>query len=150
LTGTWLPKDLSVAPPAQTLTCDLRRVCYWLIKDGDKQSLARQELLQATGPDAGTVPPNVSDPAPYIIASNVKSFGLEYFDGSTWQTSWDGTKLDSNTGFPIGPPAAIAVNITLISPATTPGARDRETSYRHVVAIPAANSFAQNQQPTTP
>jgi prepilin-type N-terminal cleavage/methylation domain-containing protein len=139
LTGSWLPKDLTRIQEGQTQTSDLRRVVYWLVKEGNKTGLARQELSNVTAQDAGNLPPEVSDPGSHVIAPEVTKFSLEYFDGTQWQTSWDGTALDASSSLPIGPPALIAVNITIVRPAHAAGEKARETSYRHVVAIPSAN-----------
>jgi prepilin-type N-terminal cleavage/methylation domain-containing protein len=139
LTGSWLPKDLTRIQEGQTMTSDLRRVVYWLVKDGKKTGLARQELTAVTGQDAAALPPDVGDPSSFIIAPEVKKFTVEYFDGTTWQSSWDGTTLDVNSSLPMGPPALIAINITIVTPAHRAGEKDRETNFRHVVAIPTAN-----------
>ena len=139
LTGSWLPKDLTRIQEGQTQTSDLRRVVYWLVTTGSKTGLARQELTNVTAQDAGNLPPEVSDPGSFVIAPEVTKFSLEYFDGTQWQTSWDGTALDANSSLPIGPPALIAINITIARPAHATGEKARETNYRHVVAIPSAN-----------
>jgi prepilin-type N-terminal cleavage/methylation domain-containing protein len=139
LTGSWLPKDLTRIQEGQTQTSDLRRVVYWLVRTGSKTGLARQELTNVTAQDAGNLPPEVSDPGSFVIAPEVTKFSLEYFDGTQWQTSWDGTALDASSSLPIGPPALIAINITIARPAHAAGEKARETNYRHVVAIPSAN-----------
>jgi len=153
LTGRGVPKDLTLPSGSNpTLTSDLRRVTYWLVAG---KGLARQETTVVTGTDVTSssppaIPPSVSDPEPYIIAPEVKSFSLEYYDGSTWQSSWDGTTTDSTTGYPIGPPMAIAVTITLEIPSHG-GGKPKQVTRRHVVAIPTANSAGQSQpQPITP
>jgi hypothetical protein len=142
LTGSWLPKDLTQIKDGQTQTSDLRRVVYWLVKDGPRKGLARQEMTAVTGMDAGNLPPDVPDPGSFVIAPEVTRFSLEYFDGTNWQTSWDGTTLDTNSSLPIGPPALIAINITIATPSAKSGEKAKETKYRHVVAIPVANIAA--------
>jgi hypothetical protein len=37
--------------------------------------------------------PTTPDPDVEILCRNVKSFTLQYFDGTTWQTDWDSTAL---------------------------------------------------------
>lgn len=37
--------------------------------------------------------PTVPDPEIEILCRNVKSFDLQYYDGTTWQTDWDSTAL---------------------------------------------------------
>jgi len=150
LTGRSVPYDLSQPPQSQpTLTSDLRRVTYWVIPG---KGLARFEETQVTGGDVFTTPPNippsVDNPESSIIAREVKSISFEYYDGSTWQQSWDGTTVDpsGNTTRPIGPPAAVAFTITLTVPN---GQKNRDVTYRHVVAVQTANNFAA-ASPTTP
>jgi prepilin-type N-terminal cleavage/methylation domain-containing protein len=138
LTGRWVPKDLTqppLSPPSQT--CDLRRVTYWMTSKG----LARQEVRQVMGADAQVLPPDsVTDEALYVIGPEVTNFSIEYFDGTNWQTTWDGTTLDTTTSRPIGPPAAIAFTITFRAPRQGMP-EGREITYRHVVAIPTANNL---------
>jgi hypothetical protein len=81
----------------------------------------------------------VSDPGSHVIAPEVTKFSLEYFDGSEWQTSWDGTELDFNSSLPMGPPALIAINITISTPTGRSGEKMKETSFRQVVAVQSAN-----------
>lgn len=142
LTGSWLPKDLTRVQDGQTQTCDLRRVVYWLVKEGNKKGLARQELTAVTGSDAAQLPPEVPDPASHVIAPEVTKFRVEYFDGTEWQTTWDGTELDSSSSLPMGPPSLIAINITISTPTGRAGEKAKETNIRHVIAIPSANVTA--------
>ena len=142
LTGSWLPKDLTRIQEGQTQTSDLRRVVYWLVREGSKKGLARHEMTAVTGMDAGNLPPDVPDPGSCVIAPEVTESRLEYFDGTEWQTTWDGTTLDTNSSLPIGPPALIAINITITTPSHKSGEKAKETKYRHVVAIPSANITA--------
>jgi hypothetical protein len=155
LTGRGVPKDMTQpSQAAPTLTSDLRRVTYWLVRDGGQvKGLARYETTLVTGTDVTanttpTLPPEVQNPDSYIIAPEVKEFTVEYFDGTNWQTSWDGTTQDSTTSYPIGPPMAIAFTITLELPGHGQE-KGKETTYRHVVAIPASNSTLQQNQAQT-
>ncbi len=115
---------------------DTRRIDYWLAGGGGL-GLARLEQTAITGDDAapGTTPPDVSDPnSKVIIAPEVKSLQFQYFDGSAWQDSWDGTQLGADGVTPLGPPAAVAITIGLAQP----DGGDLKM-YRHVVGIQAAN-----------
>ena len=107
---------------------DLRRITYWLM--GGK-GLARQELAQVTSDDAASDPPD--DPS-LVIAGEVADLEFSYFDGTAWQDSWDGTTLGPDGQNPIGPPVAVAINLTL----STPDHRGKKT-YRRVVLIQTAN-----------
>jgi hypothetical protein len=116
---------------------DIRRISYWFINDGAGSGLAKQEVTSATGNDMQTTPPDVSDPSNLIIAPEVKNVLFEYFDGSDWQSSWDGTTMSGDGITPIGPPAAIRITLTVVQ-------RDgvHTTDYQHVVALPGGNNFS--------
>jgi prepilin-type N-terminal cleavage/methylation domain-containing protein len=152
LTGRGVPRDLTQpAQSAPTLTSDLRRVTYWLVRDGGQvRGLARHETTLVTGTEVTAssppaIPPPGADVDSCIIAPEVKDFTVEYFDGTSWQSSWDGTTQDSTTSNPIGPPMAIAFTIT-VEVQGHGQEKGRQSTYRHVVAIPAANSTLQQNQ----
>jgi hypothetical protein len=122
----------------------LRRISYWLSGgDGSPLGLARQEVKIETSDDAlSTVPPDIPDEPSYVIAEEVRSLNFQYFDGTNWQDSWDGTALGGSDGMtPLGPPMAIAITIGLVPPSTEKrGGKEPELKYyRHVVALPSAN-----------
>lgn len=116
---------------------DLRRISYWLL-EGDGGGLARQDLTRVTAEDVQALPPDVSDPESFLVAPEVKELTFQYFDGSSWQDSWDGGETK-------GPPLAIAITLRLTSPGD-----DQGTVYRHVVAIPTANGRASDQNTSQP
>lgn len=121
---------------------DLRRISYWLVEAGDTQGLARQEIKVATSQEAATLPPGIDNEASYLIADEVRSVSFSYFDGTTWQDSWDSTQLGSDGKTPIGPPRAIAITLGIQRPGSSPsnsGAEPPIKTYRHVVAILSAN-----------
>jgi hypothetical protein len=124
-------------------TSDLRSVSIWLV---DGKGLARNEMTAITSDDAPTAEPNFSDAGKYVFAPQVQAVQFQYFDGQEWQDSWDGTQLGGSDGnTPIGPPLAIAITITLRSPAPEEsGAPARK--YKHVIALPATNGFTQANQ----
>lgn len=139
-----VPRELiKTDPTQQALVCDLRRISYWQITS---RGLARQEVIQATSTDLATVPPDIDDAESYVIAPEVKDVSFQYWDGTTWLDYWDGSELGGVTGdIPIGPPSAIAITLTF----NRRGADNVELEesslpkYRHVVNIPAGNSFPQ-------
>jgi hypothetical protein len=145
-TGGTDSNDPSVAQPS-----DLRRITYWLAGDpASPLGLARQEVEFVTSNDQiNVVPPDVPDPGSFVIAEEVKSLQFQYFDGQNWQDTWDGTQPGSDGVTPMGPPALIAITLTVAR--TSPGGRSQDDpnprQYRHVVAIPTANNF--NAQPPT-
>jgi hypothetical protein len=134
---------------AEGAASDLRRITYWMVNGGGEvQGLARQELVRVTGQEADTLPPGGADPVQHILAPEVTSLSFEYFDGASWQASWDGNAPGPDGDTPVGPPAAIAVTITLRRGLATPaGDEPRIATYRHVVALPAANGPADQTLP---
>jgi hypothetical protein len=46
-----------------------------------------------------------------VLCRNVRAFSLRYFDGYTWQESWDSTTLDNAL------PLAVAMTLELDDPA---------------------------------
>jgi hypothetical protein len=128
--------------PSAPIVSDLRRVTYWLAGGtGASMGLARQEVKVPTSDDQiNTLPPNVGNEGSFVIAPQVKTLTFEYFDGTTWQTSWDGTQVGSNGQTPIGPPLAIRITLTIAGPTTGTGATGQDRTYQHVVAIPTANN----------
>jgi prepilin-type N-terminal cleavage/methylation domain-containing protein len=131
------------------VTSDLRCISYWMAPGG----LARWEGKLVTSQDVGTLlasggaPPGV-DEAGAVLAPEVRSLELSYFDGSNWQDTWDSTTLGNDGITPIGSPRAIAIVLGVVRPAS--GGRPEEVKkYRHVVAIQTANgtTLLNNQQP---
>jgi hypothetical protein len=113
---------------------DIRRITYWLTEGG----LARQELKIITSDDvANLMPPGLPDEGQYVIAEEVRGVKFEYFDGTDWQDSWDGTTPGADNVTPIGPPRAIRITVGLVKPGAGPDAPVR--THVHVVAIPTAN-----------
>ncbi len=135
------------AAPASELTSDLRCVMYWIVMNGSEPAgLARCEMKQATSQDIDLPPTNLPDQNKYIIAPEVKAILFEYWDGTAWQTSWDGTQPASEDGIvPLGPPSAIRVTVTFRRSATD--SSDGAT-YQNVYALPTGNNFP--QKATTP
>jgi prepilin-type N-terminal cleavage/methylation domain-containing protein len=138
-----ISSDLSSNSTTQTVTSDLRRVTYWLAGGtGAPLGLARQEVKQATSDDALiTAPPDIPDEVTFVIAEEVQSVAFRYFDGTAWQTTWDGTQVNSANGTPVGPPQAVEITLSITTPGahTQAGDNSNVKTYRHVVAIPTAN-----------
>ncbi len=124
---------------------DQRVIEYWVTGNG---GLARQEIAVVTA-SADNLPlaRGTGNEGQYVIAPEVTSVEFSYFDGTDWQTSWDSTALGSDNKTPIGPPLAVAVELTIITPATA-DRDERKQSYRHVVAIPTANGLPQSTDST--
>jgi hypothetical protein len=134
--GTNNPNDPNSFAGAPSGFSDTRRIDYWLAGGGGL-GLARMEQTNLTDDDVlpGNSPPDVSDAgSKLIIAPEVKSLQFQYFDGASWQDSWDGTQTGADGITPLGPPAAVAVTIGL-----APADGGDVKSYRHVIAIQTAN-----------
>jgi prepilin-type N-terminal cleavage/methylation domain-containing protein len=138
-----VPREVSFAaadpsnPNSQLVVSDLRRITYWLAGGDPPLGLARQEIKPVTADEAtGSLTPDVDEEAAQVIAEEVKSLEFSYFDGTSWQSSWDGTAAGSDGSTPRGPPLAIAIKVGI----RPTGSKSEElTYYRHVVALPTAN-----------
>jgi hypothetical protein len=120
---------------------DLRRVTYWLSAVGDG-GLARQDLdrVTADSDEDSQLPPGLPNEDRLIIAREVVGIAFRYFDGTTWLETWDGSLIGEDGVTPIGPPRAIEIRLDLRDPSAKPDADNAVRSYRHVVAIGAANA----------
>jgi prepilin-type N-terminal cleavage/methylation domain-containing protein len=139
-----VPGAGGLAPDAPApLESDIRRITYWLAADG---GLARRETVLATAEDATVPPQDLGDEREAILAEEVKELAFQYFDGTNWQDSWDGTALGADGQTPIGPPLLIAVTIAIPDYARFGRTADAENNlkrYRHVVSLVTANGPTQ-------
>jgi Prokaryotic N-terminal methylation motif len=125
---------------------DLRRTYYWLVSNGaDTAGLARMEIKQSTSVDADTVDPTTfPEQNKYVFAPEVKNILFEFFDGTTWQPTWDGSVYETGSP-PTGAPRAIRITITLkstLSQAVPAGDTSPDGPiYQQIVAIPTTDSF---------
>ena len=127
---------------------DLRRITYWLSSSG----LSRQEIKVSTSDDAITgLPTDLPDDPTLVLAPEAQSVTFQYFDGTNWQDTWDGTQTPSTGGNnPQGPPVAIAITMDLARPGSSAESGDvKRKTYRHVIAIPTANGTAQSSSSTS-
>jgi prepilin-type N-terminal cleavage/methylation domain-containing protein len=128
--------DRASAEQQQQSASDIRRITYWLTNTG----LARQEVSRVTADDDDSaLPPNVVDESRYIFAEDVVGLTFQYFDGTTWTDTWDGSTLGADGKTPIGPPRLIQITLT-IRYAGTQGGEAKEKTFVHSVAIGAANA----------
>jgi prepilin-type N-terminal cleavage/methylation domain-containing protein len=130
----------SNADQQQLAFSDLRRVSYWLSSVGDG-GLAKQDVDRVTADrDDDPLPPGVPNEEKLIVATEVVGLAFRYFDGSSWQDSWDGSIIGEDGLTPVGPPRAIEIRIDIRKPNSNRDAENVIRSYRHVVAIGAANA----------
>ena len=95
-----------------TLPADMRRVTYYLSTDG--VGLCRQERPWVTADGVwNTSDPDRTDEFSEIIAPEVLDVTFEYFDGSAWQSTWDGSQTASDGVALTGPPRAIRVTFEM-------------------------------------
>ncbi len=95
-----------------TLPADMRRVTYYL--SSDNVGLCRQERPWVTADGVwNTSDPDRTDELSEIIAPEVLDVTFEYFDGSAWQSSWDGSQTASDGVALTGPPRAIRVTFVM-------------------------------------
>jgi hypothetical protein len=126
---------------------DLRRTYYWLVSNGSNATgLARMEIKAATSTDADTLDPTTfPEQNKYIFAPEVKNVLFEYYDGLTWQPTWDGSLQVESGNPPSGPPLAIRITITLKSTLGQPVPAGADVPdgpiYLQIVAVPTTNSF---------
>jgi prepilin-type N-terminal cleavage/methylation domain-containing protein len=137
--------DRAAAEQQQQNASDIRRITYWLTNSG----LARQEVTRVTADDDDSaLPPNV-DESKFIYAEDVVGLSFQYFDGTAWTDTWDGSTLGADGKTPIGPPRLIQITMT-IRYAGTQGAEAKEKTFIHSVAIGAANAQPTQAGATTP
>jgi hypothetical protein len=126
--------EAALDPTAQ-LPADVRRVTYYLSPDG--LGLCRQERPWATADGVwNSTDPDLSTENRDVIAPEVKDVTFEYFDGSAWQSSWDGTQPGPDGVTPLGPPRAVRATFVLQFPGR--GGEVTERQVQHVVPIRAA------------
>lgn len=138
--------DRASAEQQQQNASDIRRITYWMTNSG----LARQEVSRVTADDDDSaLPPNVVDESRYLFAEDVIGLTFQYFDGTAWTDTWDGSTLGADGKTPIGPPRLIQITL-IIRYAGTHGGEAKEKTFIHSVAIGAANAQPTQAGATTP
>jgi hypothetical protein len=93
-------------------SADLRSVTYYLASDGS--GLCRQERYNVTQDGIwNSSEPDRTDETADLIAPEVRDCTFEYYDGGTWQSSWDGSATDLDGASVVGPPRAIKIILVL-------------------------------------
>jgi hypothetical protein len=120
---------------------DVWRVSYFMTDDG----LARQEIRMATSDDVDNPPDqtivNSDTTSTKILAREAKSVTFQYFDGTEWQDSWDGSQPGNDGVTPMGPPMAIQVTIEIADPES-----GQTKTVQDIIAFPAAPGGVNCQQ----
>ena len=78
-----------------------------------------------------------------LIAEEVKSLNFRYYDGTSYQDTWDGTQPGADGKTPQGPPLAIEITMKIAVPGAGPDGQPKLKTYRHVVPILTANGATQ-------
>jgi hypothetical protein len=155
LSLTMFPREVNVLSNTLTtqtlpIVSDQRFITYWLAGDsGNPLGLARQEIKVVTSDDATTMGPGSPNEASHVIAEEVKTLAFQYFDGSSWQDSWDGTQPGADGVTPMGPPQLISISVGVAAPGNDADGQPNLKRYRHVVFIPTSNGTTQANTSTT-
>jgi prepilin-type N-terminal cleavage/methylation domain-containing protein len=142
-----VPKGLSDpgTDPTLLMPTDLRKVTYYLASDG--KGLCRQESPWVTADGIwNTTDPDRTNELLDMVAEEITDITFEYFDGTNWQTSWDGTMANLDEKSLMGPPRAIRV--TLVIEKTGSNGEKINQTVRHVLPIRAANGLIPVLPPT--
>ncbi len=110
----------------------IRQVELVLRTTGDTPALIRRVRRNILSP-------NVVEPVDEVLARNVRSFAVRYYDGTEWLSEWD--SLTQNNMLPL------AVNIEVIL--NEPSLRDPTTPYRMTRLIPITVSTLASSTTTT-
>jgi prepilin-type N-terminal cleavage/methylation domain-containing protein len=142
-----VPKGLTDpnADPTVLLPTDLRKVTYYI---GSNNKLCRQENPWVTADgvwNSGDADHSNEDAD--VIADEISDVSFEYFDGTDWQTSWDGTQLNLDQQTLLGPPRAIRATFTINK--TDRNGQPVQHTMRHVLVIRAANGLIPVNPPGT-
>jgi hypothetical protein len=152
VSNSTMTADGSAPATDQPIDSDLRRITYWVVTDGDiGKGLARQEIVIVTSDDQmNNLPPDIADAETFIFAPEVLACTFEYYDGTNWQQTWDGTSADGlgtvlNTGqVAVGPPLAIRLTLSIAPPDSriTDVKDPAVMTFQHVIHIPTSNAAA--------
>ena len=125
-------KGLTETPSSQ-LPSDLYRITYWLSQNG---GLCRQERPWVTADGVrNSADPDLSDEAGDTLVQEATDVTFAYWDGTDWQTSWDGTRSSPDGVTPTGPPRAVKVTLTFSIPASRPGNAALQQTVEQVIPI---------------
>ena len=128
------------------LPSDLRRVTYYLASDGTGLARQSKPWVTADGVWNATDPDRANELAE-VIAPEVKDATFEYYDGGTWQSSWDGSATAIDGTSLTGPPRAIRV--TLVLQFTTRGVLQQKRVTQTIPLRAAVGNFLPADPTTT-
>lgn len=145
--GTFTPIGISGDAPGDVKTVSYELVSYPGSPEADgfpALGLYRRSIDRAAANFNASAGSSATDEL-QLIAGEVASLEYRYFDGTTWQTSWD------SSGGTL--PTAVEIAITLQAPATAAISSSESLTlpqvYRLTVAIPAAQSSGSSTDAST-
>lgn len=133
------PDKLRLDSSALAKVCELRRITYGVLEG---KGLYQLEISRVTSAEIDDDLIDLEQGRQ--LASEVRSITFQYWDGSAWTSSWSSNDPGPDET-PIGPPAAIAIEIELSRPQVMVDGElvDLEPRrYRHVVALPTGNNYS--------
>lgn len=91
-------------------SADLRRIIYWRSATG---GLCREERPWVTADQIGnSTYPNRDNEEAALVADHIVDVLFEYYDGTAWSTTWDGSGQSATGSGIAGPPRAVRVTLT--------------------------------------
>ncbi|HYH64821.1 MAG TPA: type II secretion system protein GspJ [Urbifossiella sp.] len=123
-------------PTTAQAPSDLRRITYWLRTGG---GLCRQERPWVTADGVrNSADPDLSDEDGDTLVEEVTDVTFEYWDGTGWTTSWDGSSPAADGVTPTGPPRAIRVTLVFEVPSNRPNQPPVKQTAVQVIRVPSA------------
>ena len=117
---------------------DLRRITYYRSTSG----LCRQERPWVTSDGVwNSADADRTDELGDLLAEEITDVQFQYFDGSSWVDSWDGTQMATDGKTLLGPPRGVKITLVIERP-NTPSRR-----LSHVFALRAANGLTVVEPP---
>ncbi len=123
------------------LVSDQRRISYWINEGG----LYRAELRQVTSEEGASTNLPSDNLDQYLLAPEVRSLEISYFDGASWSNSWNSTEPGPDGKTPLGSPRAIKIRLGL---PRRPGSEDLKF-HTHMILIPTAGAAPPSSVPET-
>ncbi|MCX8140714.1 MAG: prepilin-type N-terminal cleavage/methylation domain-containing protein [Gemmataceae bacterium] len=121
---------LGTAVAESQQSSDLRRIVYWRSATG---GLCREERPWVTADQIGnSTYPNRENEEAALVADHIVDVQFEYYDGTAWSTTWDGSGMSATGSGIAGPPRAVRVTLTF---ELTDPQRPQEPIYRTVSQI---------------
>jgi hypothetical protein len=121
---------LGTAVAESQQSSDLRRIVYWRGVNG---GLCREERPWVTADQIGnSTYPNRDNEEAALVADHIVDVQFEYYDGTGWSTTWDGSGTSATGSGIAGPPRAVRITLTF---ELTDPQRPQEPIYRTISQI---------------